>query len=145
MVDNFEVDSKYKARPYERHEFKLVIDGKYYKGDYHGGEIHWLNPHPKQVVSKSELRALEHEVYELLGEHGVRDDTDNIEIESLENNQSRKMHMFKLKIQGEEFKGTFRHGYIEWFHPKPVLKLKGDRVEKIEAKVKEKMNEKFAE
>lgn len=145
MVDNFEVETKYKERQHERHEFKLVIDGKYYKGDYHDGEIHWLNPHPKQVITKEELSSLEHEVYELLGEHGVRDDTDNIEIEPIENNQSRKMHMFKLKIQDETFKGTFHNGKIEWFHPKPVLTLQDERVEKLEEKVKEKMIEKMHE
>lgn len=143
LVDNFEVEPVFKERQHERHQFKLVIDGKKYKGDYTDGEIHWLNPHPKQVVSESELRSVEHEVYELLGDHGVRDDTDNIEIEPLENNESRKMHMFKLKIQGEEFKGTFRHGQIEWFNPKPTLKLEDDRVEKIEEKVQEKMEEKM--
>src|SRR5699024_5199627 len=99
------------------------------------------NPHPKQIISKEELQSLEQEVYILLGEHGVSDDTDQIKIEPLENNQSRKMHMFKLKIQGESFKGTFHQGKVEWFHPKPMLKLKEDHVEKIEEKVIEKMHD----
>lgn len=143
LVDQFEVEPKFEYRQHERHQFKLVIDGRKYKGDYYDGEIQWLNPHPQQVVSESELRAIEGEVYDLLSEHGLRDDTEDIEIEPMENNQSRKLHMFKLKIQGEEYKGTFRNGQIEWFHPKPVRKLKDERVEKIEEKVHEKMKERF--
>jgi hypothetical protein len=49
--------------------------------------------------------------------------------------------MFKLKIQGEEFKGIFKDGEIEWFHPKPRRKLKEERVEKVEEKVQQKMKE----
>lgn len=143
LVDGFEIESKFKARQYERHQFKLVIEGKQYKGDYYDGEIHWLHPHPKQIVSEAELRSVEAEVYELLGEHGVRDETDDIEIEPMLNNQTaRNMHLFKLKIQGEEFKGTFNdNGEIEWFHPKPRRKLEDERVEKLEEKVQEKMKD----
>lgn len=142
LVDGFEVESKFKTSQYERHQFKLVIDGKQFKGDFFDGEIHWLHPHPKQAVSESELRAVEGEVFELLGEHGVHDETDDIEIEPMLNNQTaRTLHMFKLKIQGEEFKGTFNNGEIEWFHPKPRRKLEDERVEKLEEKVQEKMKD----
>lgn len=143
LVDNFEVESKFEDRQHERHQFKLVIDGKYYKGDYHDGQIQWLNPHPQQNLDENKLHAIENEVYALLGERGLTDDTKDLEIEPIENNQSRKLHMFKLKIQGEEYKGTFQNGEIEWFHPKPVRKLKEERVEKIEEKVQEKMKERF--
>ena len=52
-----------------------------------------------------------------------------------------RIQIFKLKIQGEEFKGTFNNGKVEWFNPKPTLKLKDERVEKIEKKVQEKIEE----
>lgn len=140
LVNNFEVEPIFEDRPYERHQFKLVIDGKKYKGDFYDGEIHWLHPHPKQVVGEDELSAIENEVLELLGEHGLNDETDNMEVEPLlNNNATRQLHQFKLKIQGEEFKGTIINGEIEWFHPKPAQKLKEDRVEKIEEQVQEKM------
>nr|WP_239544300.1 DUF5342 family protein [Virgibacillus halotolerans] len=142
MVDDFKVEPVFEDRQHERHQFKLVIDGRNYKGDYIDGEIQWLNPHPKQDVGEDELKAVEAEVHELLGEHGVRDETDDIEVEPMLNNQARQLHMFKLKIQGEEFKGIFRdNGEIEWFHPKPRRKLKDERVEKVEEKVQEKMKE----
>ncbi len=141
LVDNFKVEPVFESRQHERHQFKLVIDGRNYKGDYINGEIQWLNPHPKQDVGPDELKAVEAEVHELLGEQGVADETDDLEIEPMLNNQSRQMHMFKLKIQGEEFKGTFRNGEIEWFHPKPRRKIRDERVEEVEEKVQKKMEE----
>ncbi|HLR67519.1 MAG TPA: DUF5342 family protein [Virgibacillus sp.] len=139
LVDDFEVEPIFEDRQHERHQFKLVIDGRKYKGDYHDGEIQWLHPHPKQDVGEEEVKAVEREVHELLGEHGVKDETTHMEVEPMLTNQARQLHLFKLKIQGEEFKGTFLNGGIEWFHPKPRRKLKDERVEKIEEKVHEKM------
>ncbi|MCF3944313.1 HicA family toxin-antitoxin system [Oceanobacillus alkalisoli] len=143
LVDNFEVEPIFEDRPHERHQFKLVIDGKKYKGDFYDGEIHWLHPHPKQVVPEHKLQAIENEVYELLGKHGISDDTDNMEVEPMLNNSNsrRNLQLFKLKIQGEEFKGTIIDGEVEWFHPKPRRKLQDERVEKIEEQIHEKMKE----
>lgn len=139
LVDNFEVEPIFEDRQHERHQFKLVIDGRKYKGDYIDGEIQWLNPHPKQKVGEEEVKAIEAEVHYLLDRQGIRDETDDMEIEPMLNNQARQMHLFKLKLNGEEFKGTFRNGEIEWFHPKPRRKLKDERVEKVEEKVQEEM------
>lgn len=141
MVDEFEVQPLFEDRPYERHQFKLVIEGKAYKGDYHKGEIQWLHPHPKQVITDQELQSLEAEVQLLLDKHVVRDETDNMEIEPMVTNMSRQMHMFKLKINGEVFKGTFRNGEIDWFHPQPAQRIDDEHVEKIEEKVQEKMKD----
>lgn len=147
MVDDFEVKAIFEDRPYERHQFKFVVDGKTFKGDYDDGEIHWLHPHPKQVVGEEEVKSLEVEVHELLGEHGVAEDDalDNIEVEPMLKGKARQMHQFKLKIAGEEFKGTFENGKLEWFHPKPRRKLKDERVEKLEEKVQEKMKDHLEE
>lgn len=141
LVDEFKVEPVFEDRTYERYQFQLVIDGCIYKGDYHGGEITWLNPHPKQDVGEAELKAVEGEVHELLNVHGVRNETDDMEVEPMLTDHSRELHMFKLKIQGEEFKGIFKDGEIEWFHPKPRRKMKEERVEKVEEKVQKKMKE----
>lgn len=139
MVDDFEVDSKFKNRPHERHEFKLTINGREYKGDYHNGKIDWLNPHPKENVDPDELQAVETEIHDLLSEHGIEEDADDMEVEPMLTGQSRKLPMFKLKLNGEEFKGTILNGEITWFHPKPGRKLNEERVGKVEEKVQEKM------
>lgn len=142
MVDDFEVEKVFEDRQYERIQFKLIIDGRNYKADYHDGEIQWLNPHPKQDVGEEEVNAIEEEVLELLSEQGIRNEADGIEIErSISNNQTRPLQLFKLKIQGEEYKGTFINGEIEWFHPKPRRKLKEERVKKIEEDVQKKLKE----
>ncbi|WP_231293321.1 MULTISPECIES: HicA family toxin-antitoxin system [unclassified Sporosarcina] len=142
MVDDFEVEKVFEDRHYERNQFKLIIDGRKYKGDYHEGEIQWLHPHPKQDVGEEEVNAIEAKVLELLSEHGIRDEAEDIEIErSISRNQTRPLQVFKLKVQGEEFKGTFINGEIEWFHPKPRRKLKDERVQKIEEDVQKKLKE----
>ncbi len=126
---------------YGRHQFSFSIDGKEYKGDYHDGEIHWMNPHPKQDVTKEQLNAIEAKVHKMLGEHGVRDETEDIEIEPLMKDSSREAHQFKLKIQGESYKGLLRNDAIEWFHPKPRRKIKDEKVKEVEKKVHEKVKE----
>ncbi|ARF18859.1 HicA family toxin-antitoxin system [Sporosarcina ureae] len=142
VVDDFEAEKVFEDRHYERIQFKLILEGRKYKGDYHDGEIHWLHPHPKQDVGEEEIIAIEDKVLELLSEQGIRNEADNIEIErSISSNQARPLQIFKLKIQGEEFKGTFINGEIEWFHPKPRRKLKEERVKKIEEDVQKKLKD----
>lgn len=147
LVDDFEIEHLFEDRPYERHQFKFKIDGNEYKGNFHDGEIQWLNPHPKQVVGEARLQAVEIEVHALLGEHGVKDEADaeGIEVKKLFPNRKYEAHEFKLKIQGEEYKGLFRDDQIEWFHPKPQQKIKEERVEKVEEKIHEKIKEHMEE
>lgn len=126
---------------HERHQFSFSIGGKEYKGDYHDGIIDWLNPHPKQDVDKEQLKLIEAKVHKMLGVHGVKDETENIEIEPILKEHSQEAHQFKLRIQGEEYKGLLRNENIEWFHPKPRRKLKNNKVEELEKKVHEKVKE----
>lgn len=140
-VDNFEVETVFEDRQYERTEFKFIIDGRQYKGYYNDGQIDWLHPHPKQDVGEEKIQAIEEEVLELLSDHGVRDETDDLEIEPMVTNKARNLLMFKLKIQGEEYKGTFQNGQIDWFHPQPSRKLPDERIKKIEDNVQDKMKE----
>lgn len=145
-MDNFKVKNIYPEKSYDRHHFKFSLDGKEYKGDYHDGEIDWLNPHPKQDLTDEQLQWLESEVYRLLGVQDSEEDDvsgvkEEIEIEPILENQSHEAHQFKLNIMGEEFKGMLRHGQLEWFHPKPKTKVENEHVEKIEKKVYEKLKE----
>lgn len=141
LVDDFELEQLFEDRTYERHQFKFKIDGNEYKGNFHDGDIQWLNPHPQQVVGEAKLKAVETQVHALLGEHGVKDEAENIEVEKLFTDRKHEAHEFKLKIQGEEYKGLFRDDQIEWFYPKPQQKVKEEHVEKVEEKVQEKIKE----
>lgn len=143
MVDNFEVEPIFEARPHKRHQFNLMIDGRNYKGDYADGEIQWLNPHPKQFVDESSLASVENEIHELLMNEGIKEDSEDIVMEPMLTNQSREMHTFKLTIEGEQFKGLFlENGDIQWFYPQPERKLENEVVEKMEKQVQQKMDEK---
>ena len=141
LVDEFEIEQLFEDRTYERHQFKFKLDGCEYKGNYHDGEIQWLNPHPKQAVGDAKLKAVEIEVHALLGEHGVKDEAEDIEVKRLFTDRKHAALEFKLRIQGEEYKGLFRDDKIEWFYPKPQQKVKAEHVEKVEEKVYEKMKE----
>lgn len=141
LVDNFDVEPVYQERTYGRHQFSFSIDGKEYKGDYHDGKIQWLNPHPKQDVGEEHLNWIEAKVHKMLGDHGVKDNMEAIEVKPMLKDHSREAHQFKLRIQGEEYKGIFRDENIEWFHPKPRRKLENEHVEKVEKKVHEKVKE----
>ncbi|ASN06945.1 HicA family toxin-antitoxin system [Virgibacillus necropolis] len=145
LVDDFEVETVYEDRTYARYRFVLLVDGVEYKGDFHEGEIQWLHPHPKQTLNEGNLKWIEAEVHELIGEHvsnnGESEDDDDIEVTPLLNDQSHTAHQFRLTIEGDEYKGIFRDDKMEWFHPKPRRKLKDEDVEEIEEKIHEKMKE----
>jgi hypothetical protein len=137
LIEDFEVGIVYPFRTYERHQFCFSMDGKEYKGDYYDEFINWLNPHPKQVVDEEQLNVIEAEVHKMLGVHGVKEDIENIEIERMMNKHHAPSgaHRFKLRTEGEEFRGVFRDENIDWLHPKPQGKLKHDKIEKLEQKV----------
>lgn len=134
---NFDVGVVYPLRTYERHQFSFLIDDKEYKGDYYDEIINWLNPHPKQDVDEEQLDQIEAEVHQMLGYHEVIDDIEDIEIGRMLNkaHSPSDAHRFKLRTQGEEFKGVYRDDNIDWFHPKPQCKLKLDEIEELEKKV----------
>ncbi|WP_025785271.1 DUF5342 family protein [Sporosarcina sp. D27] len=142
MVDDFEVETIYDNRIYERNQFSFTLDGKEYKGDYHEGEIQWLNPHPKQDLEEEQLMWVESKILKLLDENGVdpgEEEFDEFEVTPMFDQQVHEAHQFKLLIHGEEYKGVVRQGKLEWFHPKPRRKLNNDKVEKIEEQVQQKV------
>ncbi|WP_339227668.1 HicA family toxin-antitoxin system [Oceanobacillus sp. FSL K6-2867] len=145
LVDNFEVEQIFEDRTYERHQFKLKVDGNNYVGNFHDGEIQWLHPHPQQDLGEIYLKAVEKEVHRLLDEHGIKDETDDMEVTPLFADQSNVVHQFKLMIQGNEYKGIFLDDEIKWFHPKPERHLKDERVEEVEEKVQEKIQQHIKE
>lgn len=137
LIDDFDVKPVYDERTYERHQFSLTVDGNKYKGDFHDGEIQWLHPHPKQYLEEDHLKSVEDEIHELIGEYGIKDETDDILVKPMFDNQTHEAHKFKLRIQGDEYTGVFRNGEVQWFHPKPRRKLKDERVKKVEEKAQE--------
>lgn len=142
MVDDFEVETIYDDRIYERNQFSFSLHGKEYKGDYLEGEIQWLNPHPKQDLDEEQLMWVESEVLRLLDDNKVDpadEEFDEFEVTPMFNQQIHEAHQFKLLIDGEEYKGLVRQGKLEWFHPKPRRKLNNAKVEKIEEQVQQKM------
>lgn len=126
---------------YERHQFKLTVDGNEYVGNFHENEINWLHPHPKQDLGETYLKAVEAEVHRLLDEHGVKDEIDDMEVKPMFIDQTHDIHEFKLMIQGNEYKGIFRDDDIQWYHPKPSRYIEDERVKKVEEKVQEKIQQ----
>lgn len=141
LIENFDVGVVYPLRTYERHHCSLSIDGKEYKADYYDGRINWLNPHPKQDIDEEQLMLVEAKVNEMLTDKGVKDETEGIDIQPMMNkaHSPADAHLFKLKLQGEEFKGLFRDDNIEWSQPKPQRKLEPNKVKELEKEVKRKV------
>lgn len=48
-----------------------------------------------------------------------------------------KRHAFSFTVEGDEFKGHFNEGEIEWMHPHPKQMIGEEKVEKIENKIHE--------
>ncbi|CAM4024069.1 hypothetical protein [Lederbergia lenta] len=146
MADDFElkpneleVEPIFEGRTYERHQFKFSINENEYTGHFHKGEIQWLNPHPKQDLGEEQLKSLETQIYQLMQEHGIADETEDLEIKPMFDDKPQEAHIFKLTIQGNEYKGVFHEGKIQWLHPTPKRNFKEEHVEKIEEKIHEKM------
>ncbi len=142
MLEGFDVGVIYPLRTYERHHLGFSIDGKEYKADYYDGEIHWLNPHPKQDVDHEQLTSVEVEIHEILEDRGMKDKTEGIDIQPMMNksHHNNDSQLFKLRIQGCEFRGLYRNDIIEWSHPEPQQKLQPDKVHELEAEVRRKIN-----
>lgn len=141
LLENFDAGVIYPLRTYERHHLEFSIDGKEYKADYYDGEIHWLNPHPKQDVNNDQLSSVETEIHEMLADQEMKDETESIDIQPMMNKSHKpaEAHLFKLKIRGSEFEGICRDETIEWSHPRPEQKLEHDKVNDLEDEVRRKI------
>ncbi|MEK3889435.1 HicA family toxin-antitoxin system [Bacillus sp. FSL K6-3431] len=142
-ANDLEVEPIFEGRTYERHLLKLSINENEYKGHFHEGEIQWLNPNPKQDLGEKQLKSLEAQIHQLMQERGIEDETDDLEIKPMFDDKNHEGHIFKLTIQGKEYTGVFHEGQIQWLHPTPRRKFKGNRVEKIEEKIHEKIQKKM--
>jgi hypothetical protein len=66
----------------------------------------------------------------------------NFEIEQiLSDHPIHKRHAFSFTVEGDEFKGHFHEGEIEWMQPHPKQKLKDENVEAFEAEIHEKIED----
>lgn len=141
---NFEVGIIYPLRTYERHQFRLSIDGQEYKGDYYDETINWLNPYPCHVVERRRLDKIEKGIHYMLRLHGVKDnEMEDITLGRILNNghAMTDSFRFKLKAKGEEFTGVQREHGIDWFYPKPEGKLERDEIGLLEKKIHERVKE----
>ena len=54
-LEDFEVETVFENRVHERHAFTFKVQGEEFKGHFHEDEIHWLHPHPKQMIGEKKL------------------------------------------------------------------------------------------
>jgi hypothetical protein len=69
MFQDFEVKPIFEDQVHERHQFKLSIQGADYRGLFHEGEIHWLNPHPRDTFEETHVGAIESQVHAIIADH----------------------------------------------------------------------------
>ena len=69
MLQEFKVKPMFEDQFHERHHFTLKIEGYYYQGIYHKGEIQWFHPQPKTKLENKVLQNLETKVDDLLRNH----------------------------------------------------------------------------
>ncbi|MGG3888039.1 DUF5342 family protein [Metabacillus fastidiosus] len=59
----------------------------------------------------------------------------NFEIKPMFEGQFHERHQFTISIEGNEYKGIFHEGDIDWFNPHPANQFEEDDLDAIEAKV----------
>lgn len=137
-LKDFEVESVFEDRSYERYAFAFKVDGHEFKGYFHEDEIQWLHPHPKQLIGEEKVDAIEAMIHKLMAQYGISTDAKELEVKPVFEDKAYKRHQFTLKVQGEQYKGFVHEDEIQWFHPQPKQKLKEQQVEAIEAEIHEK-------
>ncbi|QCJ40620.1 hypothetical protein FAY30_01090 [Bacillus sp. S3] len=139
-VKDFEVEKVFEEHVHhERHEFTFKVDGGEFKGHFHGDEIHWFHPHPKQMMGESKLTAIESIIHDLMAQHGISSPIKEFEVTQVFEDTAHERKQFTVKVQGEEFKGFVHEGEIQWFHPQPTQKLEEEHVQAIESEIQEKV------
>ncbi|KAB2328676.1 hypothetical protein F7731_24445 [Cytobacillus depressus] len=140
-LKDFEVETVFEDRPYERHAFTVSIYGNEYKGHFHDEKIHWLHPQPKQILGEIKLEGVEKSIHKLMREQGISSEIEDFEIEKVFENQMHERYQFTLQVFGEEFKGFVHDGEVQWFQPQPMQKLKDKHVLAIESEVQHMVKE----
>lgn len=140
-LENFEVETVFENRVHERHAFTFKVQGDEFKGHFHEGEIHWLHPHPKQMIGEDKIEIIERTIHSLMRQYGVSKEIKDLEIKPAFEDRIHERQQFSFQVQGEEFKGFVHEGEIQWFHPQPKHKLEDDLVQAIESEIHEKVAE----
>ncbi|MGK7377004.1 hypothetical protein ACSFXN_04120 [Planococcus sp. 1R117A] len=138
VLKDFEVKSVFEDRIHERYAFTFKIEDQEFKGHFHEDQIHWLHPHPKQIIGEEKIDAIESIIHKLMVQYGISTDTKELEVKPVFEDKSYKRHQFTLKVQGEQYKGFVHEDEIQWFHPQPKQKLEDEQVQAIEAEIHEK-------
>jgi hypothetical protein len=135
-IQDFEVEQILGDHPaHKRHEFSFTVDGDEFKGHFREGEITWMHPYPKQIIGEEKVDKIENEIQKLLGQHGISNWINDIEMKPVFEDRPHERRQVILKVQGDEFKGFVHEGEIQWFHPHPKQKLKDEHVEAIEKEI----------
>ncbi|HEY4554608.1 MAG TPA: hypothetical protein VIG80_15550 [Bacillaceae bacterium] len=141
VLDDFEIDTVFEDRVYQRYAFTFKIDGDEFKGHFHEDDIQWLHPHPKQMVGEEKIDAIESMIHKLMKQYGISSAVHNLEVKPAFEDRVHERHQFTLQVQGEEFKGFVHEGEIQWFHPQPKQKLEEEQIQAIESQIHEKVAE----
>ncbi|MFJ7976676.1 hypothetical protein JNUCC23_09695 [Peribacillus sp. JNUCC 23] len=138
-IKDFEVETVFEDRVYQRHAFTFKIQEDVFKGHFHKDEIQWLHPHPKQMIGEGKVEIIENTIYELMSQYGVSSGIKDFEIIPAFEDRLHERQQFTLQVQGDEYKGFVHEGEIQWFHPQPMQKLEDDHVQAIESEIHKKM------
>lgn len=139
-LEVFQVEAMFENHAHELLEFTFKVDGEEFKGHFHGDEIIWFNPHPKQTMDESRVKRIESAIYSLIRHHGVSNDIQDFEkIKPLFEDTPHERKQFSLQMQGNEYKGFVHKGEVHWFHPQPHQKLDDEVLEVLESKIHEKV------
>ncbi|MDN7240592.1 hypothetical protein QWY14_02265 [Planococcus sp. N028] len=140
-LKDFEVKPVFEERIHQRYAFTFKIEEHVFKGHFHENQIHWLHPHPKQLIGEDKIDAIESVIHSLMVQYGISTDTQELEVKPVFEDKAYKRHQFTLKVQGEQYKGFVHESEIQWFHPQPNQKLKEEQVQAIEAEIQEKFED----
>ncbi|WP_191991974.1 DUF5342 family protein [Bacillus aerolatus] len=150
MFSNFKVKKLFENQIHERHQFSINIKGYDYQGIYRDGEINWFHPMPIQTLEENQVDAIECKVHQLMSKSIEATESKvhqlmgtHFEVKKLFENQIHERHQFSMNIEGNDYRGIYRDGEINWFNPMPIQTLKEIHFEAIESKVHELMEEYF--
>lgn len=139
VLKDFEVKSVFEDRIHERYAFTFKVEEYEFKGHFHENHIHWLHPHPKQLIGQEKVDKIEFVIHRLMVQYGISSCTKELEVKPVFEDNAYKRHQFTLKVQGEQYKGFVHESEIQWFHPQPKQKLEEGQVQAIEAEIHEKL------
>ncbi|GAA0133917.1 hypothetical protein YSY43_07570 [Paenibacillus sp. YSY-4.3] len=141
-LEDFHVEAMFENHTHELLEFTFKVEGEEFKGHFHGDEIIWFNPHPKQTMDESRVERIESAIHSLIKHHGVSKEIQDFEkIKPLFEDTAHERKQFSLQMQGDEYKGFVHRGEVHWFHPQPHQKLEDGAIRVLESEIHEKVQQ----